>query len=144
MIVCLLLVGLAAVTARAQSIRDSRFEIRDLEPKAFLVKQPAIDIKPTHKFFDTQNVFAFGLGGLMMVMDIASTRRALQIPGAHEANPLMGNSGVAVALKAGLFGGSMAITYALHRSGHHRMERVLPFIAGAPSLAASIHNFGIH
>jgi hypothetical protein len=35
--------------------------------------------------------------------------------------------------------------YALHRSGHHRLERVLPLVLGALEFGVTVHNIqGLH
>jgi hypothetical protein len=98
----------------------------------------------THRFLDTKNLGLFSLDAVLMAADLATTRRALEVPGAREANPLMRSPGGAIAMKAGAFGAGMGIAYMLHKSGHHRAERIVPLILGVPSGLAAVHNAGIH
>jgi hypothetical protein len=99
---------------------------------------------PTHRFFDKQNIVIFSIDAAIMAADFATTRRALEAPGAHEANPLMKSEGPAIAMKFAGVGAGMGIAYALHKSGHHRAERIVPVILGIPSGFAAVHNAGIH
>jgi hypothetical protein len=32
----------------------------------------------------------------------------------------------------------------MHKTGHHKAERLIPLMFGVPSGIAAIHNFGIH
>jgi hypothetical protein len=123
-------------------MQNTRFKIQG--PHAFVLKAPPIDVQPTHKFWDARNISLFSLNAMIMAVDIATTRRALEVPGARKANPLMGNPGVAIAMKAATVGGGIGIAYMLHKSGHHRAERFVPAFMGIPSAVAAAHNFGIH
>jgi hypothetical protein len=128
----------------SQSTQNPIFKIQDEVAAAIRPGPGLIDTRPVnHKFWDAPNLISLALGGGFMALDMASTRQARSMPGAYEANPLMRNTGVAIGLKAGLFGASLGVSYALHRSGHHRAERIVPALFGVPSLAVSIHNFGV-
>jgi hypothetical protein len=107
---------------------------------AFVVEPAA----PVHRFLDAKNLGLQSINILIMAADIASTRRALQTPGAREANPLAGSQGALLALKIAGVGASLGIAYMMHRSGHHTIERVIPAILGGPSAIAAIHNVAIH
>jgi hypothetical protein len=118
-----------------------------LIPSALMAADPAvIQIPPAkpHRFLDAQNIVAFSLNAIMMAADLATTRRALEVPGAHEANPLMGSQNGAIVMKAATVGAAVGIAYMLHKSGHHKAERLLPIFMGAPSAIAAAHNAGIH
>jgi hypothetical protein len=99
---------------------------------------------PVHRFFDAKNIGLQSLNILVMAADIASTKRALQVQGTSEMNPLSGSQGGLLALKIAGVGAGMGIAYMMHRSGHHKVERVIPLISGAPSALAAVHNAGIH
>jgi hypothetical protein len=99
---------------------------------------------PVHKFLDASNALMFGTSAAMMAADIATTNRALQVPGSHEANPLSQSAASRYALKFAAFGAGMGISYMLHKAGHHKAERIVPLILGVPSAAAAVHNAGIH
>ena len=97
-----------------------------------------------HRFLDKQNITIFTIDAVAMAADLVTTRRALEVPGAHEANPLMQSPSGAIAIKFGALGAGVGITYMLHKSGHHRAERLVPIILGVPSAVAAAHNAGIH
>lgn len=107
---------------------------------------PAVIVAPpaaTHRFLDRTNIALQAFNVAFMGADIASTYRALQVPGTREANPLMKSPASMIAMKAGAVGAGMMVAYMLHRSGHHKAERIFPVLFGIPSGAAAIHNFGI-
>lgn len=99
---------------------------------------------PVHRFLDSKNIGLQALNVAIMAADLATTRRALQLPGTHEANPLMQSPGAMVSVKLAAVGAGLGISYLMHRSGHHRAERFVPIIFGIPSGVAAIHNAGIH
>ena len=99
---------------------------------------------PVHRFLDSQNVILHSINVAIMAADISTTRRALEVPGAREANPLMKSPGAAIAFKVASVGAGMGIAYMLHKSGHHKAERLIPLFVGIPSAVAAAHNAGIH
>jgi len=105
-----------------------------------VVRTPA----PVHKFLDGQNVALHAFNVIIMAADIATTRRALQVPGAVEANPLMKSQGAMISLKIASVGAGLGIAYMMHKSGHHKAERLVPMFLGIPSAVAAAHNAGIH
>lgn len=95
-------------------------------------------IKPqpiTHRFFDIQNATALAALAGGLTSDALSTQKGLGLPGFHEMNPLarpfvQNRPGAALynAASFALIGGGM---YFAHKTGHHRLERILPVaIAG--------------
>ena len=118
-----------------------------LTPTEMMGADPAVIQPPpstAHHFLDARNISIFSIDAMIMAADIATTRRALQVPGAHEANPLMRNQGAGIAMKAATVCGGIGIAYMLHKSGHHKAERFVPLFMGVPSAIASVHNAGIH
>ncbi len=106
-------------------------------PAAMLQPPPATQ-RP--KFFTNQRIIMLSVGAAMMAADMITTERALQTPGAREANPLGQSEGARFALKFAGFGAGLGISYALHRTGHYKAARIVPMIIGVPSFAAAIHN----
>lgn len=85
----------------------------------------------THRFFDARNSFAAAAFAAGLTGDSWSTQRALQYPGAREANPLArpfvsSRTGEAIysGSSLGLMLGGM---YLAHKTGHHKLERVVPW-----------------
>ncbi len=107
-----------------------------------IVERPT-KVKP-HRFFDGTNFCLQSVNALIMAGDIASTHRALQVPGSRELNPLGQSQGGLLALKIAGVGAGLGIAYMMHRSGHHKAERMIPLIFGVPSGIAAAHNAGIH
>lgn len=99
---------------------------------------------PTHRFLDGKNVAMLSISALIMAADLASTKKALTVPGTYEANPLAQSQGAQLSFKIAGVGAGLGLAYLLHRSGHHRAERFLPLIVGVPSGVAAMHNNGIH
>lgn len=107
---------------------------------------PAIVRRPPapHKFLDGPNVLIFGVSAAMMAADLATTRQALQVPGTRELNPLAHSTTSFSALKIAAFGAGIGIAYAMHKTGHHKAERIVPLVLGIPSGFAAAHNAWIH
>ena len=84
-----------------------------------------------HRFFDAKNAFAASAFAIGLAGDSWSTQRALEYPGAREANPLArpfvsSRAGEAVysGSSLGLMMGGM---YLAHKTRHHKLERVVPW-----------------
>ena len=105
-----------------------------------LVERPA----PVHRFLEAKNVALLSVSAIIMAADVASTRRALLAPGAQEANPLMQSQGAEIALKFAAVGAGVGLSYLMHKSGHHKAERLIPLFLGVPSGIAAVHNARIH
>ena len=99
---------------------------------------------PVHHFLDAKNIAMQSITAIILGADVATTNRALQVPGTREANPLAQSQAALIALKIGGVGAGWGIAYLMHKSGHHRAERIIPLIFAAPSGIAAIHNAGIH
>lgn len=98
-----------------------------------LMVRPLKPHEPTHKFLDLKNSLAIGAFGAALAADSYSTQRGLAYPQVHEANPLarpfVSSTGGQIAYSSAgfaLFAGGM---YMVHRTGHHRIERIAPWVA---------------
>jgi hypothetical protein len=87
-----------------------------------------------HKFWDTQNVAIHSVNLGMQTADAFSTRHVLDRHNGIERNPwarqfVTHGWGGQAAYSWGLsVGGTILTSYFMHRTGHHRLERVLPMI----------------
>ena len=111
-----------------------------VEPNPMFAAQPA----PAPKFLNRRKILAIGVSAAMLAVDVAATEHALDLPGTREMNPLAQSAGALVILKIAGFGAGLGFSYMLHRTGHYKAERIVPMIFGIPSVAAGIHNAGIH
>lgn len=100
---------------------------------------------PSHKFWDTPNKILFAVHVGLEATDFGITHRNLS-RGGTEMNPMAKNlceSGTAGQLV--FFGGRIAalagITYLLHRTGHHKMERAFLVAASADSAYGVTYSF---
>ncbi len=83
---------------------------------------------PSHKFFDRQNVAAFAALGTLITIDAVHTQLALQTHDFVEGDPLArpfvtkGWAGQLAGSALG-YGTALSLSYVLHRSNHHKLER---------------------
>jgi hypothetical protein len=84
-----------------------------------------------HRFFDKWNVALFAGGAALNGADFAVTRANLR-SGGKELNPMVRVFGRSTAGLAFNFGGETAgtlgLSYLLHKSGHHKLERIVPLL----------------
>ena len=79
----------------------------------------------THPFWDRTNLLLFSGVGIMRGMDYASTRN-MQARGREEIllpDDVVNNSAGFAALEAAGTAASVGISYLMHRTGHHTLER---------------------
>jgi hypothetical protein len=92
-----------------------------------------------HKFWDKENYALFAATGTMSAADFAVTRANLQ-SGGQELNPvvrLFGRSTAGLAVNfAGETAGVMGLSYFCHRTGHHRLERMVSVVNIGTSVGA--------
>lgn len=96
-------------------------------------------LETTHKFWDNKNRALFAAIAASSAADFAVTRANLQ-GGGQELNPMVrvfGRSTAGLALNfAGETVGVISISYFLHKTNHHRMERALSMVNIGSSLGA--------
>jgi hypothetical protein len=101
-----------------------------VSPAAVIVA-PTTRIEATHRFWDKQNTILFAAGATLNTADFFITRSNLQ-SGGRELNPVVrvfGNSTPALAMNfVGETAGVMGVSYFFHRTGHHRLERIVSFV----------------
>lgn len=99
------------------------------------------DANSQHRFWDTQNRVLFSAVAASSIADFTVTRANLQ-NGGKELNPITrvfsgSTAGLAVNF-AGETVGAIGLSYYLHRTGHHRLERIAPLLNfGASAIAVS-------
>jgi len=103
---------------------------------AFVSLTPPIE---QHKFWDRENSILFAASAALSVADFAVTRANLQ-SGGKEMNPLVRVFGTSSAGLAANFVGENAgvigLSYFFHKTGHHKLERVVSMVNIAGSAGA--------
>jgi hypothetical protein len=92
-----------------------------------------------HKFWDNDNRVLFATAFALDTADFAVTRANLQ-SGGRELNPLVRIFGRSTAGLAANFAsegaGTVVLSYFFHKTGHHKMERVVSFVNIGGSVGA--------
>lgn len=95
------------------------------EASSFVSVSPA-ESPSQHRFWDKQNIALFSATAAINMADFAVTRSNLQ-SGGRELNPIVRLFGKSTAGLAVNFAGETAsmigVSYFLHKTGHHRLER---------------------
>ena len=93
-----------------------------------------------HRFLDGKNRFLFSTVAMFSGADFAVTHMNLA-NGGRELNPMVrpftGSTGALAVNFAGQTAGVVAFSYLLHKSGHHRLERMVP-VANIASSAFAV------
>ena len=84
----------------------------------------------SHAFWDATNRMLFAGVGVFRALDYASTRN-MQARGREEIllpDDVVNNSAGFAAVEAGASAASVGLSYLMHRTGHHRMERWISIV----------------
>lgn len=94
-------------------------------------KPAAPEAKPTHRFLDLKNSLAISSFAATLAGDSLSTQRGLDRAGYREINPIarpfVQSRAGAVVYGMGSFGLVTGGMYLAHKTGHHKLERIVPF-----------------
>lgn len=122
-----------------------------LRPAESALIEPAIKPAhvPSHRFFDRTNL-ELHLGALAAETgDLVTTREVLQA-GGTEKNPIFrplirrGRAGQVLVFYGFGEGGGLFTSYILHRTGHHRLERLVPIATMVIEGLATASNIRTH
>jgi len=95
------------------------------------VQPAALSQKPEHKFWDRENKFLFAAVAVSSAADFAVTRSNLQ-SGGRELNPVArvfaGSTAGLATNFAGETAGIIGLNYVLHKTGHHKLERMTSLV----------------
>jgi hypothetical protein len=113
-------------------------------PSAIIkLKQPPQE----HRFFDAKNTLGLTAIAVTLAADAISTQKGLSYPGFYEMNPLARPFVKTTAGTAVYNAGSLALLgsamYVAHRTGHHKLERILPFAVSSWEGALAFRNFRV-
>src|SRR4030095_9210951 len=115
-------------------LAQNSVEISDLPVRTRSIYQLPLSVEPppstTHPFWDRTNLLLFSGVGAMRALDYASTRN-MQRRGREEIllpDDVVNNSAGFAALEAAGTGGAVGLSYWMHRTGHHSLERWISII----------------
>ena len=115
-------------------------------PTPFVEATTPVVIRPSgeeHRFWDKQNCALFVAAAALNGADFAATRSNLQ-SGGQELNPVVrifGRSSAVLAVNfAGETAGVVSISYLLHKTGHHKLERIVSMANIGSSAAAASYS----
>jgi hypothetical protein len=122
----------------AQQPTLASFKSDSLEPMGS-ISTPMPQPTEQHKFWDTRNRILFTAVAGLSAADFAVTRSNLQ-NGGQELNPVtrvFGTSTAGLALNfAGETAGVVGLSYFFHKTGHHKLERLVSLVNAGSSAAA--------
>ena len=94
-------------------------------------KPAAPEPKPAHRFLDLKNSLALSSVAVTLAGDSLSTQKGLGQPGYREINPVarpfVQTRAGAIVYATGSFGLVTGGMYLAHKTGHHKLERIVPF-----------------
>lgn len=121
-------------------------------PTSFVEASTPVLTKPSsvgdeHRFWDKRNIVLFTAAAALNGADFAATRANLQ-SGGQELNPVVRIFGRSTAgLAVNFFGETasmVAISYFLHKTDHHRLERMASMVNIGTSSAAASYSLTHH
>ena len=143
LIPCIVIAGFfcrpAAAQQSAPQLVLASYKIQATQPivssDSFLPEAPS-----QHSFWDGKNRFLFSTVAMFSSADFAVTHMNLA-NGGRELNPMVrpftGSTPALAANFAGQTAGVIAVSYLLHKSGHHKLERLAP-VANIASSAFAV------
>jgi hypothetical protein len=138
-----------SLPARAQCVvtQDPPGKPRDSDAALSTVPatQPVTPGEPQHAFWDRTNLLLFSGIAVMRGLDYASTRN-FQARGRQEIllpDDVVDNSAGFASLEAAATMTSVGISYWLHRTGHHTLERWLSISHIGVTGFGDVHNYSL-
>jgi len=127
----------------AQQVSLALLPPRSMEPTPIAIQPVQTSTVPEapgdHRFWDRENSLLFATSAAFSAADFVVTRDNLRA-GGHELNPVVGvfgHSSAALAMNfAGETVGVVGLSYFFHKTGHHKLERVVSMLNIGGSAAA--------
>ena len=127
--------------AVAQQVSFALLQPESIAPASFVapIEPVALPEAPSHRFWDRENSVLFATSAAFSVGDFYLTRANLRANG-QELNPvtkLFGRSSAGLAVNfIGQDVGVIGVSYFLHKTGHHKLERAVSMLNIGSSAAA--------
>jgi hypothetical protein len=138
--VLLVVLGLCG-PALAQQVSFAILQPASIEPNPMVksVEPVTLPEAPSHRFWDRENAFLFATSAAFSTVDFIATRNNLR-NGGQELNPVTrmfsgSTAGLAVNF-AGETVGVVGVSYLLHKTGHHKLERAVSILNIGASASA--------
>jgi hypothetical protein len=130
-LLALLCGGAVAQETSLVALRSNSIEPSSAIQPAPAVNAPMPQAPERHKFWDAKNCVLFSAVAALSTADFAVTRANLQ-NGGRELNPVtrvFGTSTAGLAFNfAGETAGVVGLSYFFHKTGHHKLERMISLI----------------
>ena len=107
-------------------------------------KRPS-ELLPPHRFWDRENVLLFSGVAVFRALDFASTKNFLARGRTEVLIPddIVNNNAGFAGLEAAATATSVGISYAFHRTGHHKMERWVSIVHMSVTAFGDAHNYAL-
>jgi hypothetical protein len=138
-LILLALLGLGRPVV-AQQVSFALLQPGAMQPAPIVSSQPVtLPEAPSHRFWDRENSILFASSAAFSTADFFLTRSNLN-HGGQELNPVTrvfsgSTAGLAVNF-AGETAGVVGLSYVFHKTGHHKIERVISMLNIGASAAA--------
>jgi len=138
--------------ARSQESRDSTVlndapsgTGRPATSPAVISQATAESATATHRFWDGENVLLFSGIAVFRALDFTSTKNFLARGRTEVLIPddIVNNNAGFASLEAAATATSIGISYAFHRTGHHKMERWLSIVHLSVTAFGDAHNYAL-
>jgi hypothetical protein len=126
---------LLAALAAAQQADPAPGVVPEASPPASVTPAAITPLSQSHAFWDHKNAWLFSGVAVFRVLDYTSTRN-MRDRGRQEillTNWVVDNKPLFIGIEAAATGLSIGLSYAMHRTGHHKVERLISIahISGA-------------
>ena len=134
---------LTAVPAALVAQQDQASSRGQREPQSPV--QPVVPRRATHRFFDRTNLLLFAGVATVRALDFTSTQHFREL-GNNEVlltNDIVDNKPLFAAIEVAGTAASIGVSYWLHRTGHHKLERWVSIVHIGVGTFGDAHNYSL-
>lgn len=142
-IVSILGIALTAVPATLMAQQDQASSRGQQESQ--LQMRPVVPRKATHRFLDRTNLLLFAGVAAVRTLDFTSTQHFREL-GNNEVllnNNIVDNKPLFATIEAAGTAASIGVSYWLHRTGHHKLERWVSIVHIGIGTFGVAHNYSL-
>ncbi len=142
-IVSILGITLTAVPATLMAQQDQASPRAQQESQ--LQMRPVVPRKATHPFLDRTNLLLFAGVAAVRTLDFTSTQHFREL-GNNEVlltNNIVDNKPLFAAIEVAGTAASIGVSYWLHRTGHHKLERWVSIVHIGIGTFGAAHNYSL-